>query len=144
MSNQITMKQDEQGRVSLETKTGALSAATLMQVLIDQIATEVTGRVLEQLGKANEEIPVTKDVPLVAPTVEEEDPTVHIGKIDAAYSLGELREFGKAMIGSGKAGARDALIAILTENEADSLSSLDEDKYPAAGNAMVSWLDDNQ
>ena len=143
MSNQIIMKQDEEGHVSLDTPQGPLSAATLMQVLVDQMATEVTRRVLEQLGRANDEIPVTADAPVVAPTVEEEDPTVHIGRIDAAFSLGELREFGKAMISSGKEGARDALIAVLTAHGAESLSSLDEDHYAAAGNAMVDWLDNN-
>ncbi|HIK60039.1 MAG TPA: hypothetical protein EYF98_05035 [Planctomycetes bacterium] len=143
MSNQIIMKQDDEGRVSLDTPQGPLSAATLMQVLVDQMATEVTRRVLVQLGKANDEIPVTADAPVVAPTVEEEDPTVHIGKIGSAYSLGELRELGKEMIGSGKGGARDALIEVLTDNGADSLSSLKEENYEAAGNALQMWLTNN-
>jgi hypothetical protein len=140
MSNQIIMKQDDEGRVSLDTPQGALSAATLMQVLVDQMATEVTRRVLEQLGRANDEIPVTADAPVVAPTVEEEDPTVEIGTLGQPYSVGELREMGKKMITSGKTGARDALIAILTDLGSSSLSALTPENYSAAGDAMAAYL----
>ncbi len=96
---------------------------------LDAIATEVTRRVLVQLGRANDEIPCTKDAPVAAPTVADEDPNVTIGKLGEAYSLAELRDLAKAFIVSNGAGARDALKTILSESDATSLTSLNEDQY---------------
>ncbi len=97
----------------------------------DEIATEVTRRVLVQLGRANDEVPTTKDAPVVAPTVEQEDPSTHLGEIGkTTVVLSELRELGKQIITSGITGGRDKLIAVLTDHNAQSLSSLREDQYP--------------
>ena len=104
---------------------------------LDAIATEVTKRVLIQLGRANDEIPVTKDAPVVAPTIEQEDPSVEIGELGKSYTLADLRPLAHQFFAAKGKGAREMLVTILESAGAHSLSSLDEGKYEEVAQAML-------
>ena len=110
---------------------------------LDAIATEVTKRVLAQLGRANDEIPVTKDAPVMAATIEDEDPTMEIGKINQSYTLADLRPLAHQFFAAKGSGARDMLKGILKNAGAHSLSSLDESKYGDVAEAMLFEIHEN-